>query len=183
MQKIIGIFFLIIFLTSCSSSSTPKLPQAGQETKFKVNSEDHLNNLFIFYPKLEDIFRFQIILDVFKVKESGIGWEILTLNEYVIEINDKSDNRIKPGTWAKINLTEGNFDLNFYYYDSPIDQGPGPELSFSLNNNESKYIILVGDCGKFNRKGYEACDTNIIVTNKEDWTKKVNLYFDKLKSE
>ena len=99
---------------------------------FKVNSEDHLNNLFIFYPKLEDIFRFQIILDVFKAKESGIGWEILTLNEYVIEINEKSDNRIKPGTWAKINLTEGNFDLNFYYYDSPIDQGPGPELSFSL---------------------------------------------------
>ena len=84
---------------------------------------------------------------------------------------------------GKINLTEGNFDLNFYYYDSPIDQGSGPELSFSLNNNESKYIILVGDCGRFNRKGYEACDTNIIVTNKEDWTKKVNLYFDKLKSE
>ena len=182
MQKIIGIFFLIIFLTSCSSS-THKLPQLGQETKFKVNSEDHLNNLFIFYPKLEDIFRFEIILDVFKVKESGIGWEILTLNEYVIEINDKSVNRIKPGTWAKINLTEGNFDLNFYYYDSPIDQGPGPELSFSLNNNESKYIILVGDCERFNRKGYEACDTNIILTNKEDWTKKVNLYFDKLKSE
>ena len=182
MQKIIGIFFFIIFLTSCNSS-THKLPQLGQETKFKVNSEDHLNSLFIFYPKLEDIFRFEIILDVFKVEESGIGWEILTLNEYVIEINDKSDNRIKPGTWAKINLTEGNFDLNFYYYDSPIDQGPGPELSFSLNNNESKYIILVGDCGRFNRKGYEACDTNIIVTNKEDWTKKVNLYFDKLKSE
>ena len=182
MKNIIIIFVFAIFLTSCSSS-THKLPQLGQETKFKVNPEDHLNSLFIFYPKLEDIFRFQIILDVFKVKESGIGWEILTLNEYVIEINDKSDNRIKPGTWAKINLTEGNFDLNFYYYDSPIDQGPGPELSFSLNNNESKYIILVGDCGKFNRKGYEACDTNIIVTNKEDWTKKVNLYFDKLKSE
>lgn len=182
MKNIIIIFVFAIFLTSCSSS-THKLPQLGQETKFKVNPEDHLNSLFIFYPKLEDIFRFQIILDVFKAKESGIGWEILTLNEYVIEINDKSDNRIKPGTWAKINLTEGNFDLNFYYYDSPIDQGPGPELSFSLNNNESKYIILVGDCGKFNRKGYEACDTNIIVTNKEDWTKKVNLYFDKLKSE
>ena len=182
MKNIIIIFVFAIFLTSCSSS-THKLPQLGQETKFKVNSEDHLNSLFIFYPKLEDIFRFQIILDVFKAKESGIGWEILTLNEYVIEINDKSDNRIKPGTWAKINLTEGNFDLNFYYYDSPIDQGPGPELSFSLNNNESKYIILVGDCGRFNRKGYEACDTNIIVTNKEDWTKKVNLYFDKLKSE
>ena len=182
MKNIIIIFVFAIFLTSCSSS-THKLPQLGQETKFKVNPEDHLNSLFIFYPKLEDIFRFQIILDVFKAKESGIGWEILTLNEYVIEINDKSDNRIKPGTWAKINLTEGNFDLNFYYYDSLIDQGPGPELSFSLNNNESKYIILVGDCGKFNRKGYEACDTNIIVTNKEDWTKKVNLYFDKLKSE
>ena len=182
MKNIIIIFVFAIFLTSCSSS-THKLPQLGQETKFKVNPEDHLNSLFIFYPKLEDIFRFQIILDVFKAKESGIGWEILTLNEYVIEINDKSDNRIKPGTWAKINLTEGNFDLNFYYYDSPIDQGPGPELSFSLNNNESKYIILVGDCGKFNQKGYEACDTNIIVTNKEDWTKKVNLYFDKLKSE
>ena len=182
MKNIIIIFVFAIFLTSCSSS-THKLPQLGQETKFKVNPEDHLNSLFIFYPKLEDIFRFQIILDVFKVKESGIGWEILTLNEYVIEINDKSVNRIKPGTWAKINLTERNFDLNFYYYDSPIDQGPGPELSFSLNNNESKYIILVGDCGRFNRKGYEACDTNIIVTNKEDWTKKVNLYFDKLKSE
>ena len=182
MKNIIIIFVFAIFLTSCSSS-THKLPQLGQETKFKVNPEDHLNSLFIFYPKLEDIFRFQIILDVLKTKESGIGQEILTLNEYVIEINDKSDNRIKPGTWAKINLTEGNFDLNFYYYDSPIDQGPGPELSFSLNNNESKYIILVGDCGKFNRKGYEACDTNIIVTNKEDWTKKVNLYFDKLKSE
>ena len=182
MKNIIIIFVFAIFLTSCSSS-THKLPQLGQETKFKVNPEDHLNSLFIFYPKLEDIFRFQIILDVFKAKESGIGWEILTLNEYVIEINDKSDNRIKPGTWAKINLTEGNFDLNFYYYDSLIDQGPGPELSFSLNNNESKYIILVGDCGRFNRKGYEACDTNIIVTNQEDWTKKVNLYFDKLKSE
>ena len=149
---------------------------------FKVNSEDHLNNLFIFYPKLEDVFRFQIILDILKGKES-IGWEILTLNEYIIEINDRSDNRIKPGTWAKINLTEGYYDLNFYYYDSPIDQGPGPELSFSLNNNESKYIILVGDCGRFRRKGYEACDTNIKVTSKEDWTKKVNLYFDKLKSE
>ena len=46
-----------------------------------------MNNLFIFYPKLEDVFRFQIILDVLRGKESGIGWEILTLNEYVIEIN------------------------------------------------------------------------------------------------
>ena len=182
MRKIIGIFFLIIFLTSCSSSSTLKLPQLGQETEFKINSEDNLNNLFIFYPKLEDVFRFQIILDVLKGKES-IAWEFLTLNEYVIEINNKSDYRIKPGTWAKINLTEGNYNLYFYYYDSPIDQGPGPELSFSLNNNENKYIILVGDCGRFNRKGYEACDTNILVTNKQDWTKKVNLYFDKLKSE
>lgn len=180
MQKIIGIFFLIIFLTSCSSS-THKLPQLGQETEFKINSEDNLNTLFIFYPKLEDVFRFEIILDVLKGKES-IGWEILTLNEYVIEINNKSDYRIKPGTWAKINLTEGNYNLNFYYYDSPIDQGPGPKLSFSLNN-KNKYIILVGDCGRFNRKGYEACDTNILVTNKQDWTKKVNLYFDKLKSE
>ena len=60
MQKIIGIFFLIIFLTSCSNNSTLKLPQLGQETEFKINSEDNLNNLFIFYPKLEDVFRFKL---------------------------------------------------------------------------------------------------------------------------
>ena len=94
-----------------------------------------------------------------------------------------SKNRIKPGTWAKINLSEGNQDLNFFFYDSPIEFGPGPKISFRMHNKENKYIILVADCDSFYRKSYEACDANIVITNKEDWTKKVNKYFDELKSE
>ncbi len=181
MKNIIIIFVFAIFLSSCSHN-TSKLPQAGQETKLKINSEDNFNNLFIFYPKLKDLVKFEIVIDILKGKE-WLNLHFLSQNEYVIEINSVPKNRIKPGTWAKINLSEGNQDLNFFFYDSPIEFGPGPKLSFRMYNKENKYIILVADCDRFYRKSYEACDANIEITNKEDWTKKVNKYFDKLKSE